>query len=44
MQQETMLRQDLVGKEAEVCMLCFQIYKYLQMNFYGGHSTEKEES
>ena len=38
-----MLRQDLEGKEAEVCMLCFQIYKYLQMNFYGDHSAKIEE-
>ena len=30
LKQESMLRPDLHGKEAEVCTTCFHVYKYLE--------------
>ena len=44
MQQESMLRQDLEGKDAQVCLHCFHIYQYLKTNFYGVEDCKAEES
>ena len=43
MQQESMLRQDLEGKDAQVCLHCFHIYHFLKTNFYGGQDSNIEE-
>ena len=34
LQQEALLRPDLEGKEAEVCLPCFHIYKFLEQYYY----------
>ena len=39
-----MLRQDLEGKDAQVCLHCFHIYQYLKTNFYGVEDCKAEES
>ena len=41
LQQEALLRPDLEGKEAEVCLPCYHIYRFLEQHFYkqGQEST-----
>ena len=45
LQQEALLRPDLEGKEAEVCLPCYHIYKFLEQHYYKhGHEKSAELS
>ena len=43
LQQEALLRPDLEGKEAEVCLPCFHIYKFLEQHYYSTGPERQSE-